>query len=640
MALVKTSKIATAATKAAGPPSHSTPVRAAPPARKALAVGKREKVSERLAAATEELASGLTEASAAAEELRRSMEQIASGAEEAAGGSQEQLAAIKTVVGSLDAARAQAEASRRRTEAVQGILTETTAQITTSVRSIERNGERQTASVDVIAELERRAQDIGAITQTVSRISDQTNLLALNAAIEAARAGEHGRGFAVVAEEVRSLAETSEKSAQEVQRLAEDIQVDVRDVASAVKAAAETAVSEAKAGGAAVEVLAAIRQDMIQLANGSDDILTAAMEAERAAAEAQKGAEQVASAAEEQSAAAAEAQTAIQQQAQSLDQGQLAAQALARLTNELTGDAASAESAEQIASTAEELSATIQELSSAATQIMAAVEQINRGSQLQAAATQQTAAALNQINSSAELAQRNATSTVDRVAAMEASLKDSRISVDRLVSGVVNGVKMTQDSIATIVRLETVGRRIEKIVDGIALVAVQTTMLAVSGSVEAARAGEAGRGFAVVSSDIRNLAREASDSVEKIKDTVRGILDQITSLRRDLEQGILAGEVEIQTNTAIFTALEKLDTDVAAMSAANTVIQQGAESILSAAGQSATAARQIAAAAEEASSASRQAATAAAQQAQGAEDLAAAVEEIAILADELKQQNG
>ena len=58
-------------------------------------------------------------------------------------------------------------------------------QITASVRSIK------------VAELDRRAKDIGEITQTVSRISDQTNLLALNAAIEAARAGDHGRGFAL-----------------------------------------------------------------------------------------------------------------------------------------------------------------------------------------------------------------------------------------------------------------------------------------------------------------------------------------------------------------------------------------------------------------------------------------------------------
>ncbi len=643
MALVKTSKLAADMAKAgAKAPLPTPPAIAKAGARggRAATGSREEKVSERLAAATEELASGLAEASAAAEELRRSMEQIASGADEAAGASQEQLGAIKNVLANLTVARGQADGARRRTEAVQMVLAETGVQITTSVRAIQRNAERQGASVGIIGELERRAGDIAEITKSVSRISDQTNLLALNAAIEAARAGDHGRGFAVVADEVRSLAETSEKSAQEVQALADAIQADVREVAVAVKVASDTAITEAKAGAAVVDALDAMRQDMIRLAQGSDDTLTAAIEAERAAVEAQKGAEQVATAAEEQSAAATEAQSAIQQQAQSLDQGQVAAQSLASLTEELrTGNADEAAS-EQIAATAEELSATIQELSSAASQIMAAVEQINRGSQLQGSATQQTSAALAQIESSAAVAQTNATAGTEQVRAMEVALKDSRASVERLVSGVVTALEGTQASLATIARLETVGRKIEKIVDAIGLVAVQTTMLAVSGSVEAARAGEAGRGFAVVSSDIRSLARETSDSVERIKDVVSGIRDQIATLRRDLEQVIIAAELEVQNNRAIFTSLEKVEADAAAVAIANAAILNGANEIASASSQVATGARQIAAAAEEASAASRQAATASSQQAQGAEDLAAAIEEIASLADDLKQQNG
>ncbi|MGH6909913.1 MAG: methyl-accepting chemotaxis protein, partial [Phenylobacterium sp.] len=300
MALVKTSKI-----NAGGRPGPVPPAAKAAPrpvaARLAGAPGQ-DQLSERIAAATEELAAGLVEASAAAEQLRRSMEQIAGGAEEAAGGSQEQLAAIQSVSTNLTTARGQADTSRRRTEALQLVLAETAVQITSSVRAIERNAERQDASIVVIAELERRAKDIGEITRTVSRISDQTNLLALNAAIEAARAGEHGRGFAVVAEEIRALAETSEKSAQDVGGLAESIQADVRDVAARLKAGAETAAAEARSGAAVVDVLNGVRADMGVLAEASQDTLTAALQAERAAIEAPKGAEQVASAAEEQSA--------------------------------------------------------------------------------------------------------------------------------------------------------------------------------------------------------------------------------------------------------------------------------------------------------------------------------------------------
>jgi methyl-accepting chemotaxis protein len=171
------------------------------------------------------------------------------------------------------------------------------------VQAIERNAERQVASGKIIGELQRRAQDISEITGTVSRISDQTNLLALNAAIEAARAGDHGRGFAVVAEEVRALAEVSDKSALDVKGLAEEIQTNVQDAVQVVTAAANAAVAQAKEGALAVETLVAIRDDMSRLAEGSQETLLATIEAERAIGEVQKGAELVASAAEEQSSA-------------------------------------------------------------------------------------------------------------------------------------------------------------------------------------------------------------------------------------------------------------------------------------------------------------------------------------------------
>jgi methyl-accepting chemotaxis protein len=655
MSLVKTSKISVKSAKGAVATKSAVATKGVQTADGAMKVvgsakgsrapvgGKtllQDKVAERIAAATEELASGLAEASAAAEELRRSMEQIAAGADEAAGASQEQLAAIKNVTANLTVARNEADNSRRRTDSTQVLLVETATQISASVRAIEKNAERQVVSGKIIGELQRRAQDVGAITSTVSKISDQTNLLALNAAIEAARAGDHGRGFAVVAEEVRALAEVSDKSALEVQGLAEEIATNVQSAVAVVAAAASAAVAQAKTGSLVVEALTAIREDMTRLAEGSQETLTASIEAERAITEAQKGAEMVAGAAEEQASAANEAQSAIRQQALSLEQGQVAAQGLASLSEQLRGGSAAKSAPEQIAATAEELSATIQELSSAASQISTAVEQINRGSQQQAAAAQQTSAALAQIERSAQIAREKSGLATERVASMEKALTQSRDSVNQLIAGVNDGLEQTRGSLTTIVQLEAVGRKIEKIVESITLVTIQTSMLAVSGAVEAARAGDAGRGFALVSNDIRGLAREASESVERVKDTVRNILDQIALLRRDLEQIIAAAELEVQNNRAVFQSLENVNEDVVSLGAANRAILQGAAAILAASGETAAAAKQIAAAAEEASAASRQAATASAEQAQGADDLAAAIEEIASLSDELKKQNG
>lgn len=596
-------------------------------------------LSDRIGAATEELASGLSEASAAAEELRRSLEQIAGGAQEAAGAAEEQLGAMRQIFETLRRARNDAEGLRRRTDSVQTLLAEASAQITGSVRAIERSAERQDASVAIIVELEVRAKEIGEITQTVSRISDQTNLLALNAAIEAARAGDHGRGFAVVADEVRALAETSDTGAQEVKTLAETIQQSVRDVASAIKQSAELSAREAKLALGVIEIFEERRGDMELIAEGTEAILNAAIEAERGAMEAQKGAEQVSSAAEEQSAASAEAQASVQQQAKSLEQGQAASQSLAKLAARQRGTDATDSTTEQIGSAAEQLSATVQELAGAANQIMAALEQINQGAQQQASATHQTSAALAQIDNSARVAQNNIALANDRIAGIETALQQGRDAITRLLAGVETALKDTQNSLAAIGRTQAVGRNIEKLVDGIALTTVQTSMLAVSGSVEAARAGDAGRGFAVVSGDIRSLAREAARNVGRAKDTVHGILEQIASLKRDLELIVATSETEVQNNRAIFGSLEKVATDAAALSAASRNIRAGADAVLMSTAQASEGARQIASAAEEASSASRQAATASAEQAQGAEDLAAAIEEIASLADAMKQHN-
>ena len=209
--------------------------RSSAPARSAA---RQQKIEERIAAATEELGSGITEAASAAEELRRAMEQIATGAEGAASASHQTLAVATNTAATLAQARERAELVRRRTETLQGQLTESANQIGAWASNIKHNGERQAGSVSIIEQLSQQATSIGDVTKTVGQVSDQTNLLALNAAIEAARAGDHGRGFAVVADEVRALAETSEKSAREAQNLAAQIQEQVKSVAAMIKAAA------------------------------------------------------------------------------------------------------------------------------------------------------------------------------------------------------------------------------------------------------------------------------------------------------------------------------------------------------------------------------------------------------------------
>jgi methyl-accepting chemotaxis protein len=604
--------------------------------KRARTLAKQQQASERVASAASQLASGVNQAASAAEELKRAATQIATGAEEASGAAQESLAAITQVSASITRQIAAVNQAQRTAEGMRTLAGEINAQVESTVTNVANAAQRQAESVKMVAELERQAASIGDIVKAVARIADQTNLLALNAAIEAARAGKHGKGFAVVADEVRTLAETSEKSAKQIQELVGQIQGEVKTIAEGINLGAEAVRSEVEKSSLILKQLEQIRLDAAEIASGAAEIATAAMQSNVAAQQALLGAEQIAAASTEQSSACEEANKTVTEQTTALSQCEQTAAGLSEIADELKNSTDIAKSAEEVASSAEELSSAVQEINRSASQILVALDEIRKGAQTQAAASAESAAAVAQIERGADIAQTRAAQGNERAIAIRTLMGENKQNIDHLISGISRNVGTTETSITQVKALELVSRKIDKIVDAIAQVSVQTNMLAVNGSIEAARAGDFGKGFVVVATDIRNLAHDSAENADRIKDMVKAIQDQIGLVGRDLNAIVALALSEVEKSRAITLSLGRIEGDVAEVQKGNQDAVSAAQEIAAAVSQVKIGVEQVSAAAAEAEKAAEQAASAAKQQSQGAEELSAAIEEIASLADELQ----
>ncbi|MBN0980184.1 MULTISPECIES: methyl-accepting chemotaxis protein [Pseudomonas] len=175
---------------------------------------------------------GVTQIASAAEELSAVTEQTSAGVNSQKIETDQVATAMHEMTATVQEVARNAEQASQAASTADGQAREGDKVVAEAIAQIERLADEVARSTDAMAHLQQESNKIGSVMDVIKAVAEQTNLLALNAAIEAARAGEAGRGFAVVADEVRGLAQRTQKSTEEIEGLVAGLQNGTQQVAN------------------------------------------------------------------------------------------------------------------------------------------------------------------------------------------------------------------------------------------------------------------------------------------------------------------------------------------------------------------------------------------------------------------------
>lgn len=498
--------------------------------RKSRTLAKQQQISESINHVSSEILAKAQESVSAVEELKSAMEQIAAASEQNAGASEQSLKVVTQLNNSIQKTMTQLNES-------VSVATSTKMAVEEGGMKVIETAKRMKLASQTVSDVQKKSSDmksasdnIGQAVGLIAKISDQTNLLALNAAIEAAKAKEQGKGFAVVAAETRELAAVSTTYADVIREVVSTIQESIEEVEKNIEVVAGLIISSSDLGDS---ITTNIQGSMKSIQTAIDITVKGVKKFESLADKAQefnKGSESIASAAEESASAVAQITNSIEMQVNALHEAEEAASGLSDLADELKNSTDAAKDAEELSTAAEEMISVVEEIQKSMQQSVTALEQINESANV----------TVNESTDNQKLAQdsaslqdellENTLEVIEFLQQTENYLEEVGQDLSKAHEYTKNSVSEGTTTTKQMKMVDKEARKINKTLVKIVNTNAQTTMLAVSGSVEAARAGESGKGFAVVSGDIRSLAQDAGNNMDKVQDVMDNLDEEIENI--------------------------------------------------------------------------------------------------------------
>ena len=300
-----------------------------------ITVSQIAKNSNVAASSAEELSASAQEVNASTEQVSATIQEVAKGGQDLSRLSGETKKAIEEVGMATklvaDNSQKTAEnASTAQKSSDKGL--DAGRRAGDAMKQISETADKTATNVGI---LDSKSQEIGKIIDVINNISEQTNLLALNAAIEAARAGEAGRGFAVVADEVRKLAEESQKATTQIADLITAVQDETKNSVAQMDETKKSVDNGSSVIAEAVTSLEEIGQIVKEIAGQAQELSAAAQQSEAGVDKVSGSAAEVSSIAEESAASSEEVSASMEETTASMTQVSGAAQELAKGAEEL-----------------------------------------------------------------------------------------------------------------------------------------------------------------------------------------------------------------------------------------------------------------------------------------------------------------